>query len=74
MARIELAAEASFAAMRARSRLGIAIEAIIKMIETTISNSTRENPFCFLIVFSPMANGSHAVDRGDLSSDRPTPE
>src|SRR5208282_4474006 len=51
--RIEPTAEASLAAMRERSRLGIAIAAMIKMIATTINNSIREKPCCrFFILFS----------------------
>jgi len=49
MVRSELTAEASLAAMRARSKFGIAIAAMIKMIATTISNSISEKPFCFRI-------------------------
>src|SRR5581483_11312291 len=44
MVRIELEADASLAAIRARSRLGMAIEAMIRMMVTTISNSISENP------------------------------
>src|SRR5690348_1905857 len=39
--------------MRERSRLGIAMAAMIKMIATTISNSISEKPFCFFLIFSP---------------------
>jgi len=42
-------AEASFAAWRDFSRLGIAIAAMIPIIATTISNSISENPLSFLI-------------------------
>src|SRR5215471_4806930 len=51
MVRIELTADDSLAAMRARSKFGIAIEAMIRMIATTISNSINEKPFCFAISF-----------------------
>ena len=47
--RTEPTAEASLAAMRARSKFGIAIAAMIKIIATTISNSISEKPFCFLV-------------------------
>jgi hypothetical protein len=47
--RREPTAEASFAAIRDRRRFGIAMAAMIRMIATTISNSIRENPFCFFI-------------------------
>src|SRR5437763_12792769 len=56
MVRTELTADDSLAAMRARSRLGIAMAAMIKMIATTISNSISEKPFCFFIkILSPSA-------------------
>src|SRR2546425_12799662 len=48
MVRSELTADASLAAMRDRSRFGMAIAAMIRMIATTISNSISEKPF-FLI-------------------------
>ena len=44
--RSELTAEASLAEIRARSKFGIAIAAIIKMMATTMSNSISEKPFC----------------------------
>jgi hypothetical protein len=47
---MEPTAEDSFAAIRDRSKLGIAMAAIIKMIATTISNSIREKPFCFFML------------------------
>jgi hypothetical protein len=37
--RTELTADASLAAMRARSKFGIAMAAMIKIIATTINNS-----------------------------------
>ena len=48
--RIELTEEASLAAMRARSRFGMAIAAMIRMIATTINNSINEKPFCLRII------------------------
>ena len=48
--RIELTEEASLAAMRAHSRFGIAIAAMIRMIATTINNSINEKPFCLRII------------------------
>src|ERR1700730_11812055 len=54
MVRMEAAADASLAAMRARSKFGIAIAAMIRMIATPISNSINEKPFCFRISFSPL--------------------
>src|SRR5712664_2818147 len=50
MVRREPTAEASFAAIRDRRRLGIAMAAMIKMIATTISSSIREKPFCFFMM------------------------
>jgi hypothetical protein len=44
MVRSEPTAEASLAAILDRSRLGIAIAAMIRIIATTISNSINENP------------------------------
>src|SRR5262245_31266672 len=41
----------SFAACRDRSKLGIAIVAMIRMIATTISNSKSEKPRLFFIQF-----------------------
>src|SRR5271170_5777616 len=61
MVRMEPTADASFAAMRDRSRLGIAMAAMIKMIATTISNSISEKPFCFLFIVSPRSRGSKIV-------------
>src|SRR5574340_407391 len=51
MERSEPTAELSFAAMRERSRFGMAIAAMIRMIATTISNSISEKPFCFFMYF-----------------------
>jgi hypothetical protein len=48
MERMEPTAEASLAAIRARSKFGIAMAAMIKMIATTIKSSINENPFCLL--------------------------
>jgi len=47
--RSEPAADDSLAAIRERSKLGMAIAAMIKMIATTISNSINENPFSLFI-------------------------
>ena len=51
MVRTVAAAEDSLAAILARSRLGIAIAAMTRMIATTINNSISENPFCSNVVF-----------------------
>jgi hypothetical protein len=48
MVRIEAKADDSLAAMRARSKFGIAI-AMIRMMATTINRSMSEKPLCFLI-------------------------
>src|SRR5580658_4499619 len=53
MVRIEATADDSLAAIRARSKFGIAIAAMIRMMATTISNSISEKPFCFRISLSP---------------------
>ncbi len=46
------------AAIRARSRLGIAIAAMIRMIPTTIRSSINENPLlCRIFAASPLAPG-----------------
>ena len=42
-------AAASFADTRARSKLGIAIAAMMPMIATTISSSINVKPFCLLM-------------------------
>src|SRR6185437_3254171 len=51
--RTDAAAEDSLAAILARSRFGMAIAAMIKMIATTISNSINEKPFCLRILCFP---------------------
>src|ERR1700693_1269689 len=43
-----LPAEVSLADILERSKLGMAIAAMIRMIATTISSSMREKPFCLL--------------------------
>jgi hypothetical protein len=53
MVRIPLAADDSFAAIRARSKFGMAIAAMIRMIATTINNSISENPLCLRISHVP---------------------
>src|SRR5216684_3991456 len=50
MVRTEPTAEDSFAAIFERSKFGIAMAAMIRMIATTISNSIREKPFCFFMM------------------------
>ena len=51
MVRIEAAADDSLLAILARSKFGIAIAAMIKIIATTISNSISENPGWLRLVF-----------------------
>src|SRR5947199_9191897 len=60
MVRSEATAEASFAAILERIRLGIAIAAMIRMIATTISNSINEKPFCLLRILSNLLRQLHA--------------
>src|ERR1051325_1933789 len=50
MVRTEPTAEDSFAAILDRSKFGMAMAAMIKMIATTIKSSIREKPFCFFIL------------------------
>jgi len=49
-----LAAAESLADILERSRFGIAMAAMIRMIATTISNSISEKPFCLRIQLSPL--------------------
>src|SRR5213595_2745652 len=59
-------AEDSLAATRARSKFGIAIAAIMRMIATTISNSISEKPFCLRIKFVlSLGNGLTCVPPGN---------
>src|ERR1700685_3863109 len=46
---MEATADDSLAAIRARSKFGIAIAAMIRMMATTISNSISEKPFSLLL-------------------------
>src|SRR5437764_344606 len=50
MERMDPTAEASLAEILARSRLGMAIAAMMRMIATTIRSSINEKPFCFFIL------------------------
>src|SRR5215469_753029 len=68
MVRIPLAADDSFAAIRARSRFGIAIAAMIKMIATTINSSISENPLCLRICFMSPSNRYLKANRNALES------
>jgi len=54
MVRTDAAADDSFADMRARNKLGIAIAAIMRIIATTISNSISEKPFWLRICILPL--------------------
>src|SRR4029077_573082 len=62
MVRIEPTAEASLAAMRERSKFGMAIAAMIKMIATTISNSINEKPLSRLIITLLLGAGLHEFE------------
>src|SRR5882672_9553674 len=53
MARIDATADVSFADRLALIKLGIAIDAIIRIIAITISNSISEKPFCVRCMESP---------------------
>jgi hypothetical protein len=67
MVRSELTADASLAEIRARSKFGIAMAAMIRIIATTIKSSISEKPFCVLrILFSPV--GLTSLDRPGLGS------
>src|SRR5271169_1199883 len=50
--RSEATDEASFAEIRALSRFGMAMAAIIRMIATTIKSSISEKPFCVFRISS----------------------
>src|SRR2546430_16864911 len=63
MVRTALTADDSLAAIRARSRFGMAIAAIIRMIATTISSSISEKPFCFRISFSLFSRQQWGLNR-----------
>src|SRR4029077_11247667 len=52
MVRTEPTADDSLAAIFERSKFGMAIAAMIRMIATTISNSIREKPFCFFMMLN----------------------
>src|SRR5215469_1377308 len=60
MVRMEETAEDSLAAIRARSKFGMAIAAMIKMIATTISSSMSEKPACLRKVLSSYVVGLEA--------------
>ena len=62
--RIEPTAEASLAAIRDRSKFGIAMAAMIKMIATTISNSISQKPFCFSFIVAPFESNLECFPRG----------
>src|SRR5581483_2876662 len=63
MVRTPLAADDSLAAIRARSRFGMAMAAMIRMIATTISNSISEKPFCFRISLFPHLHVQNLVGK-----------
>src|SRR5260370_23706345 len=49
MVRTEPTADDSLAAIFERSKFGMAMAAMIRMIATTIKSSIREKPFCFFM-------------------------
>jgi hypothetical protein len=71
MERSDPTAEDSFAAILERSKFGIAMAAMIKMIATTISNSIREKPFCLSMPISFNLFGSRWGDTGKLGKGKP---
>jgi hypothetical protein len=58
-------AAASLAACLERSRLGIAIVAMIRMMATTIKSSSNENPFLFFKL-SPYDTGPNPSLMNDI--------
>src|ERR1700746_130811 len=62
MERSEPTAEASLAAIFERSKFGIAMAAIIKMIATTIKSSMSEKPFCLVRIFSHLLGAIMLLD------------
>src|ERR1700733_15167596 len=70
MVRSEPTADASLAAIFERSKFGIAIAAIIKIMATTINSSINEKPFCcFLIVSFPPTRFFGSVESKRQTSD-----
>jgi hypothetical protein len=57
-------AAASLAAILERSKFGIAIAAMIKMMATTINNSINEKPFCCFFIFPPKILVSRKISEG----------
>jgi hypothetical protein len=53
MVRTDPTAEASLAAILDRSKFGIAMAAMIRMMATTISNSINEKPFSLRMSYFP---------------------
>src|SRR4029077_7204895 len=62
MVRMDATADDSLAAMRARSKFGIAMAAMIRMIATTISSSISEKPFCFRISICPLVRSECVLE------------
>ena len=74
MVRMVLAAAESFAATRERSKFGMAMAAMIRMMATTISSSINEKPFCLRICENLSSSGiislvNLLVFSGKLSSE-----
>src|SRR5438067_3297143 len=57
MVRMEATADDSLAEILERNRLGMAMAAMIRMIATTINNSIRLKPRCFLMTILNTAIG-----------------
>src|SRR5947208_439080 len=69
MARMEPTAEDSLADIFARSRFGIAMAAMIKMMATTISSSMSEKPTClriFEVVIRLLIDPAGCTPQGDV--------
>src|SRR5580658_5927631 len=67
---MEPAADESLAAIRARSKLGMAMAAMTRMIATTIRSSISEKPFCFGMAVMSVC----CIGRRELLSRRPLPK
>src|SRR5215471_19948809 len=62
----------SFAACRERSRLGMAMVAMIKMIATTINSSSNEKPSLFFMPAYLQEDGHLEVDKESITSGKIT--
>src|SRR5271154_62997 len=74
MVRMEATAEDSFAAILARSKFGMAMAAIIRMIATTINNSIREKPLFLrieIVLLKKFAGSAGEGRRGEPTASLP---